>query len=76
VVGVPDAERGEAVKALIVPHAGTKVDLKAFDAHCKEHLGKHKRPKSVEVVSELPKNFLGKVLRRKLRQPAPTVHPA
>jgi long-chain acyl-CoA synthetase len=69
VVGVSDVEKGEAVKALIVPHPGVKLDLKAFEAHCREHLGKQKRPKFVEVVGELPKNFLGKVLRRKLRQP-------
>ena len=43
-------------------------DRAAFDAFASEHLAKHKRPKIVEVVvGELPKNFLGKVLRRKLR---------
>jgi acyl-coenzyme A synthetase/AMP-(fatty) acid ligase len=31
-------------------------------------MGKHKRPRQFEVVKELPKNFLGKVLRRKLRE--------
>ena len=70
VVGQPDTEKGELVKALIVPRPGAKVDLAALEEHCKLHLGKHKRPKRVEVVSELPKNFLGKVLRRRLRESA------
>jgi long-chain acyl-CoA synthetase len=75
VVGVPDVERGEAVKALIVSHPGAKVDLAALEVFCKQHLGKQKRPKSVEVVNELPKNFLGKVLRRKLRHPTVVAGP-
>jgi long-chain acyl-CoA synthetase len=74
VVGVPDEEKGETVKALVVPLAGVKVDVAALEAYCKEHVGKHKRPRLIEVVRELPKNFLGKVLRRKLREaPAPVV---
>jgi long-chain acyl-CoA synthetase len=68
VVGQPDADKGEMVKALIVPRVGTRLDVSALQEHCKLHLGKHKRPKQVEVVRELPKNFLGKVLRRRLRE--------
>jgi long-chain acyl-CoA synthetase len=67
VVGVPDAERGELVKALLVP-SGDALDLAGLEAHCRQHMGKHKRPRHFEVVKELPKNFLGKVLRRKLRE--------
>jgi long-chain acyl-CoA synthetase len=70
VVGLPDADKGEVVKALIVPRLGAKVDLAALEEHCKLHLGKHKRPRRVEIVAELPKNFLGKVLRRQLRETA------
>jgi long-chain acyl-CoA synthetase len=74
VVGVPDYDRGEVVKALIVPRSGSKLDLAALESHCKLHLGKQKRPRQIEVVSELPKNFLGKVLRRKLRESPPSVN--
>jgi long-chain acyl-CoA synthetase len=70
VVGVPDAERGETVKALLVPRNGDALNLAALEEHCRRHMGKHKRPRQFEVVKELPKNFLGKVLRRKLREPA------
>jgi long-chain acyl-CoA synthetase len=67
VVGVPDLECGELVKALLVP-SGDALDLGALEAYCRQHMGKHKRPRRFEVVKELPKNFLGKVLRRKLRE--------
>ncbi len=69
VIGVPDRERGEMVKALVVPRSGQQVNPAELDQYCKVHLGKHKRPRSIEVVTELPRNFLGKVLRRKLREP-------
>jgi len=68
VIGVPDGEQGERVMALVVPVAGQKLDVQALKAHCRQHLGKHKRPQHIEVVEDLPKNFLGKVLRQKLRE--------
>jgi long-chain acyl-CoA synthetase len=77
VVGVPDLQRGEIVKALVVPRSGSRLDVAELEAHCKLHLGKQKRPREIELVSELPKNFLGKVLRRKLREvPAAEATPA
>jgi long-chain acyl-CoA synthetase len=66
VVGEPDAERGEVIRALVVPRG--ELDLAALERYCVEHLGKHKRPRRIEVVRELPKNFLGKVQRRKVRE--------
>ncbi|MHB1423980.1 MAG: AMP-binding protein [Gemmataceae bacterium] len=73
VVGVPDHDRGEVVKALIVPRGGT-IELASLEEYCKLHLGKQKRPRQIEIVTELPKNFLGKVLRRKLREAPPSVN--
>jgi long-chain acyl-CoA synthetase len=67
VIGVPDVDRGEMVKALVVPRTDRRLDVTKLEDHCRLHLGKYKRPRQIEVVRELPKNFLGKVLRRKLR---------
>jgi long-chain acyl-CoA synthetase len=68
VIGEPDEDRGEIIKALVVARTG-KLDLTALEKHCALHLAHQKRPKKIEVVTNLPKNFLGKVQRRKLRDP-------
>lgn len=71
IVGEPDPKCGEVVKAVISVRSAEAFDRAAFDAYAAEHLAKFKRPRLVElVVGELPKNFLGKVLRRKLRSDA------
>lgn len=73
VVGVPNPAVGELVKAVLVLKPDARFDRRAFDAFCKENLAAHKRPKIVEAqTDDLPRNFLGKVLRRQLREPAPT----
>jgi long-chain acyl-CoA synthetase len=69
VIGVPDRDRGEIVKAVIVPASGSGLCRRAVEAHCEEHLAKHKRPRLIEIAGvDLPRNFLGKVFRRKLRE--------
>jgi long-chain acyl-CoA synthetase len=68
VIGVPDPERGEIIQALVVPKPGANLTVAALEHHCEEHLGKQKRPKKIEIVAELPKNFLGKIQRRKVRE--------
>lgn len=68
VVGVPDNRRGEVVKAVVALKPGTRFDEKQLREYCRNHLAAHKRPRLFQVVEgELPKNFLGKVLRRELR---------
>jgi long-chain acyl-CoA synthetase len=68
VLGIPDGDRGELVKAVVVPKAGRKFSKRAFDEFARQHLEVHKRPRLVEVVrGPLPRNALGKVLRRILR---------
>ncbi len=68
VIGVPDDVAGEIVKAVIAIKPGTTFDQSAFDTFTELHLAKHKRPKQVVIVEgDLPRNFLGKVLRRKLK---------
>jgi long-chain acyl-CoA synthetase len=66
VAGVPDAYRGETVKAWVVPKPGetlTEADIRAW---CKERMAAFKVPTSVEFRSELPKTTVGKILRREL----------
>ena len=70
VVGIPDEFRGEAVKAFVVlkdrPSDAVEAELLS---HCATKLAKYKVPKEVDFVDELPKTLVGKVLRRKLREP-------
>jgi long-chain acyl-CoA synthetase len=66
VAGVPDAYRGETVKAWVVVRPGetlTEADIRAW---CKERMAAFKVPTSVEFRSELPKTTVGKILRREL----------
>jgi long-chain acyl-CoA synthetase len=68
VLGVPDAVRGEVVKAVVVPKPGCKFHRRAFEEFARQHLEVHKRPRLLAVVSgPLPRNALGKVLRRLLK---------
>jgi len=69
VIGVPDDTWGEAVKAFIVPRAGSALTKAAVLAHCKTNLGGVKSPKSIEFVAEIPKTPAGKLDRKTLRAP-------
>ena len=77
VIGVPDLEWGEEIRALIVRalsgapagsgegEAATEDDIIEF---CRARLAGFKRPRSVVFVEELPRNVMGKVLKRDLRE--------
>jgi long-chain acyl-CoA synthetase len=66
VAGVPDALKGEVVKAWVVKRAGTNPTTEELRAHCKQHLAPYKTPAHVEFRDSLPKTMAGKVLRRTL----------
>jgi len=69
VVGVPDPQRGEIVKAFVAIDRKTRFDRRGLERFLKENLAHHKVPKVIEIIEgDLPRNFLGKVLRRKLRE--------
>ena len=68
VIGEPNRESGEIVKAVIVKKDPT-LDEAAVITHCREFLAAYKIPKIIEVRDELPKTNVGKILRRELRKP-------
>jgi len=67
VIGVPDAQWGEAVKAVVELNAGQRVGADELIALCRDRLGPVKAPKSVEFVDTLPRSPVGKVLKKDLR---------
>ena len=67
IIGLPDAEWGERVAAVVVPKPGAEIGQAALDAHCRAHLAGFKSPKEIHIVEELPRNPSGKVLKRVLR---------
>ncbi|NEB81527.1 long-chain fatty acid--CoA ligase [Streptomyces sp. SID14478] len=69
VVGIPDAYRGESVKAYVSLRPGGRATPEELSAYCKERLAAYKYPREVEVLGELPKTASGKILRRELRSP-------
>jgi len=56
------------VKAIVVPKAGETLTEAEVIEYCKQNLASYKKPKSVELVGELPRNVTGKVLKRELRE--------
>ncbi|MFJ7943268.1 AMP-binding protein [Streptomyces sp. NPDC096354] len=67
VVGVPDAYRGETVRAYVSLRPGAVVEPGELGSYCKERLAAYKYPREVEILAELPKTASGKILRRELR---------
>jgi fatty-acyl-CoA synthase len=66
VVGVPDEEFGQRLKAFLVLRPGRSLDPEKVRAHVKANLARHKVPRDVEFVSDLPRNATGKLLRGQL----------
>jgi long-chain acyl-CoA synthetase len=67
VTGVPDAYWGEAVTAFVVARPGATADAEALLARCRAALSRYKVPKAIRFVPTLPRNSMGKLLRRALR---------
>ena len=67
VIGVPDAEKGEVVRAFIVKKPGQEVDAAALVAWCRENMAPYKAPRELRFMDALPATGAGKLLRRLLR---------
>jgi fatty-acyl-CoA synthase len=66
VVGMPDPEFGQALAAFVVCSASAALTEELVRAHVRDHLARHKVPRRVEFLDELPRNPAGKLLRRAL----------
>jgi fatty-acyl-CoA synthase len=68
IVGIPDREWGERVRAFIVPRSGVTADEASIKTFARERLAGFKVPRDVVFLDALPRNPTGKVLKRELRE--------
>ena len=68
VVGIRTPQGGEDVVAAVVLRPGVVLDVSAVREHLRERMAAYKVPRRIEVVDELPRNIVGKVLRRVVRE--------
>ncbi|MGA0019363.1 MAG: AMP-binding enzyme, partial [Steroidobacteraceae bacterium] len=66
VIGIPDEQWGEALRAYVVLRADKHVSTQELDAHCRQVLAGYKVPRDYRYIGTLPRNAGGKVLKREL----------
>jgi long-chain acyl-CoA synthetase len=69
VIGIPDEEFGEQVKAFVELKPGAQASVEDVMAGVRDALASYKRPRSLDIVDELPRNLMGKLLKKNLRAP-------
>ena len=67
VIGLPDAQWGEAVVAIAALKPGASLELEELRAFATDRLARYKLPRALEIVASLPRNPAGKVLKFELR---------
>lgn len=73
VVGVPDRDWGESIKAFVVLAKGKQVTREELRDWCYERIARYKAPKYIEFIEEIPRNHSGKPLKNELRNRAITM---
>lgn len=68
IIGMPDVEWGERVRAIVVKKLGMELTAEEVIEHCRPRMAGFKRPEDVIFIDELPRNPMGKVLKRVLRE--------
>ncbi|HEY94091.1 MAG TPA: long-chain fatty acid--CoA ligase, partial [Dehalococcoidia bacterium] len=68
VIGIPDEEWGELPVAIVVVKKGETATPEEIMEHCRANLASFKRPRSVFFVDELPRNQMGKIIKKQLRE--------
>jgi acyl-CoA synthetase (AMP-forming)/AMP-acid ligase II len=68
---MPDRDLGARVVAWIVAAPGSAPDFESLRRHCRERLAGYKQPREFRLVTELPRNSLGKLQRKRLGEIAP-----
>lgn len=71
VIGVDDEDFGQRLRAVIVTRSGSELDDAAVRSYVKENLARHKVPRDVLFVDDLPRNPTGKIIRRALADMSP-----
>jgi len=66
-IGVPHDEMGEELRALVIPVAGSNIDVGELSAWMRERLTTMKCPRSYVLVGDLQRNTMGKINKRRLR---------
>ena len=69
VIGVPDEQWGETVKAIVVKKPGAELTAEELIEWSRSRLAGYKRPRSVDFAEAIPRNPSGKILKRELREP-------
>jgi acyl-CoA synthetase (AMP-forming)/AMP-acid ligase II len=69
VIGVPDDEWGESVKAVIVLKEGETATAEEIISYCRPYLAGYKVPRSVDFTTDLPKTDTGKILKKIIKAP-------
>lgn len=68
VIGLPDEQFGEEIKACVVLKEGASATPEAIIAWTKEHIAAYKYPRVVEILDSLPMTATGKILKKELRK--------